>query len=536
MSVLLTSVSYGQSAPGEKEPTLSKSQQEAVDKIQKIMKNKYSGNPIKSKEGDVYSVYLSRSEVTDADLEQLKAFPGLKTLSLEDTKISDAGLIHLKGLKQLEILRLNRALISDEGLVHIKGLSNLRWLLLNDTQVTIDGLQMLKAALPNCRISLGFRRVPISYTTYAIKFLAVARTLILENVRTEIELTEEQALEIDTLLIAWAKNETDVVRRSLNRNLIEDQREPYPSSLVVTNETSKKVMEILTEDQKLRLDQLKFQKQGLLHKYIYISREESAQLKLTAAQRGEFEDIFIRWENRYGRPRKGTQAAARLDEKMLEVFSEEQLIAWNQLHGKLFDFDKPAPGERRRTLGFTYPNLGMPVAWLKKEWVTNEMKVTDDQLVSINELRDNWQKLRDEITKGMRSRPQLKELDKLRQNMRNLSGQAIDITDQITAVLTADQNTRLDQIMIQSRGVMAFREPTNLRFLELNSSQKRDLQRVVSKSSNSHLDYQNNKMDEFMKVLTEQQKKKWIAKRGELIDFPVKDKPTQPEPSPSVDR
>ena len=67
------------------------------------------------------------------------------------TLITDTGLEHLKGLTRLQDLALPPA-ITDVGLEHLKGLTSLRVLGLGRTRVTDSGREMLRKALPNCRI------------------------------------------------------------------------------------------------------------------------------------------------------------------------------------------------------------------------------------------------------------------------------------------------------------------------------------------------------------------------------------------------
>ena len=77
----------------------------------------------------VVGMQLHRSEVTDADLEQIRRLPQLKWLDIGDTNTTDAGLENFKELTQLEVL----------------GISG--------TKVTDAGVEALQKALPKCKIS-----------------------------------------------------------------------------------------------------------------------------------------------------------------------------------------------------------------------------------------------------------------------------------------------------------------------------------------------------------------------------------------------
>jgi hypothetical protein len=124
----------------------------------------------------VIAVNLGVSQVNDAGLEPLKAFPKLKRLTLNSTKITDAGLEHLKplagleklyivdvpitdaglerlkGLTNLRVLSLVGTNVTDAGLAHIRGLTNLQEVFLASTKVTDAGIKGLKEALPKLKV------------------------------------------------------------------------------------------------------------------------------------------------------------------------------------------------------------------------------------------------------------------------------------------------------------------------------------------------------------------------------------------------
>lgn len=92
------------------------------------------------------------TQITDADLEQLKGLTMLQELQLWGTQITDAGLKHLKGLTTLQTLQLQDTQITDAGLEHLKGLRQLQELHIERTQVTDAGVQDLQNALPKLKI------------------------------------------------------------------------------------------------------------------------------------------------------------------------------------------------------------------------------------------------------------------------------------------------------------------------------------------------------------------------------------------------
>lgn len=89
-------------------------------------------------------LYLqSCKEFSDAGMTNLKWFPKLKYLSLEDTDVTDAGLENLTGLTELQYLDLGSTNVTDDGLIRLSGLARLRKLDLQYTKVTDAGLKHL---------------------------------------------------------------------------------------------------------------------------------------------------------------------------------------------------------------------------------------------------------------------------------------------------------------------------------------------------------------------------------------------------------
>ncbi|MEK6235002.1 MAG: hypothetical protein N2C14_09835 [Planctomycetales bacterium] len=101
---------------------------------------------------NVEAVYLSDTQVTDADLAPLRRLTQLEWLVLSRTQIGDEGLVHIQGLTRLRVLWLDGTQVTDAGLVHLHGLTRLRELHLEGTQVTDAGADALRQALPNCEI------------------------------------------------------------------------------------------------------------------------------------------------------------------------------------------------------------------------------------------------------------------------------------------------------------------------------------------------------------------------------------------------
>ncbi len=93
--------------------------------------------------GQLRSLWLNGSDVTDQALSRLAAASNLSKLNLSDTRITDEGLRHLKGLTELRKLNLSGTSLTDAGLEHLKGLAELRELNLSGTSITDAGLEHL---------------------------------------------------------------------------------------------------------------------------------------------------------------------------------------------------------------------------------------------------------------------------------------------------------------------------------------------------------------------------------------------------------
>ena len=89
----------------------------------------------------VIGVNLDETEVNDAALAELEAFPHLQQITLDDTPITDAGLAHLEPLTELEDLSMDHTAIGDAGLAHLRMPRNLRKLSLVHTAVTDAALK-----------------------------------------------------------------------------------------------------------------------------------------------------------------------------------------------------------------------------------------------------------------------------------------------------------------------------------------------------------------------------------------------------------
>jgi hypothetical protein len=101
---------------------------------------------------EVAKIDLTKSNVTDASLENLTVVEELQSLTLHGTKISNDGLNHLASLKNLKELDLSNTNINDEGLKILANVKTLEKLHLHTTAVTNKGLEEFHAAVPACQL------------------------------------------------------------------------------------------------------------------------------------------------------------------------------------------------------------------------------------------------------------------------------------------------------------------------------------------------------------------------------------------------
>ena len=112
---------------------------------------------------DIQQLSLFVSQITDADLRHRKGLE-LHYLGLSRTQITDAGLAQIKDLLTLDYLDLNATQVTDLGMQYIEGLKGLTGLNIPATQVTRAGVARLRRALPDCDIVRGAYPTPATPT------------------------------------------------------------------------------------------------------------------------------------------------------------------------------------------------------------------------------------------------------------------------------------------------------------------------------------------------------------------------------------
>jgi len=97
-------------------------------------------------------LFLPGTQVTNAGLEHFKNCTELVEVHIYNTTIGDAGLAHLKNCKNLEGLHMQDTHISDTSIESLKGFTKLAILRIERTNITAAGFDVLKKALPKCKI------------------------------------------------------------------------------------------------------------------------------------------------------------------------------------------------------------------------------------------------------------------------------------------------------------------------------------------------------------------------------------------------
>jgi serine/threonine protein kinase/Leucine-rich repeat (LRR) protein len=132
-----------------------------------------AGNPVPEQPLEILAIKLDGTGVSDDELTQLAAVPGLRELSLAHTRISDAGIERLLVLRQLASLNLSRTAVTNAGLQTVARLTELTELNLERTAVSDPGMARLTTLPKLERLFLSDTRV----TDAGLEQLKHAKTL-----------------------------------------------------------------------------------------------------------------------------------------------------------------------------------------------------------------------------------------------------------------------------------------------------------------------------------------------------------------------
>jgi len=103
----------------------------------------------------IVKIDLSRSQVTDQDLEALGRFENLRSLNLRKTTIGDEGLASLVELRGLVYLNLHDTQVTDRGIASLSKLENLETLYLWGSAVSPQAAKQLSRKLPKATVNTG---------------------------------------------------------------------------------------------------------------------------------------------------------------------------------------------------------------------------------------------------------------------------------------------------------------------------------------------------------------------------------------------
>ena len=159
------------------------------------------GRVEKNPAGQIVSLDLASTWITDADLEPVGKISSLRKLNLAHTRITDVGiehlkplqnvvelnlyyaeyltdtaLAHLRGWKHLEVLNLRGVRLTSQAFEHLSQLTALRSLDIAFTEVEDDGFEQLSSLTKLESLALGGNRLSGSALS-SLKLLPALRTL-----------------------------------------------------------------------------------------------------------------------------------------------------------------------------------------------------------------------------------------------------------------------------------------------------------------------------------------------------------------------
>ncbi len=118
------------------------------------------GAAIRDRIGQIVSVDLRASWVTDSDMTALAEMPKLARLDLSLTRVTDHGLQQLKAAPEITDLNLRYAeLITDAGLAAVKDWKHLKQLNVQGTKVTDTTLQHLSGVTSLESLDIGYAQI-----------------------------------------------------------------------------------------------------------------------------------------------------------------------------------------------------------------------------------------------------------------------------------------------------------------------------------------------------------------------------------------
>ena len=292
--------------------------------------------------------------------------------------------------------------------------------------------------------------------------------------------------------------------------------------MLQSQKTLEGMRNILSDEQNLRLNQLVLQRLGV--NAVFVREPAVASLKLDENQLSQLREIRRR---RGPRGKDGEQSP---HDRFLQLLTPEQRRVWEELVGEPF-FPPPSLHRSGRVRSFEFPGLGSPVSLTKYHWVRRELDLSDEQREKMDDVFATWDERQLWAQEQMLAGSQGDEWQAVAVSLRQA---ASETSSSIQEILSPAQSSRLDQLAIQRQGLFALTKPEIVRELDLDAEQKRQIDALVARFQMSlgqlripvdspegiEKSRQTRKqlLDEALQLLSEEQRRKWHALVGELVE------------------
>jgi uncharacterized membrane protein len=100
----------------------------------------------------VVSLDIGNSNVKDEDLKNLKQFPHLQKLHLQNIAIGDEGVKYLKDLRYLDVINISGTKVSSKTLEEVTGWKNLKKLYIYNTAVSEETVESVRKSRPDLEV------------------------------------------------------------------------------------------------------------------------------------------------------------------------------------------------------------------------------------------------------------------------------------------------------------------------------------------------------------------------------------------------
>lgn len=199
--------------------------------------------------------------------------------------------------------------------------------------------------------------------------------------------------------------------------------------------------------------------------------------------------------------------------------------------------------EGRGGRGFRGGGPGQGVMLLSVPEVREELKITDEQVKSLEEVRDMLQEVnfRDQL-QGLRDLDREQRREKMQELQAKMEEVGQKVEARLKEILNADQLKRLGELQLQREGAMAIARPPVAEQLGLSDEQREKVRSILAstrpqrgqerpnfgelsreerqKLMEERRAQREKAESEVVAVLTDEQKAKWSEMQGEDFEFP----------------